>query len=146
MTQPTRRVVTGLDAENRSCILIDGPTDTVIWSSDRSPADNSGTADAGAVPFSFDVPPGGTLLITVEFAPDGTTGAMGMHATDTLDYAVITAGEVTLITETGETLLRTGDVVVDRGIRHAWRNDGPEPCRAVFVLVKADPVGKGATI
>jgi len=44
--RPTRRVVTGLDEQGRSCILIDGPSKDIIWTSDRSPADNSGTADA----------------------------------------------------------------------------------------------------
>ena len=146
MTQSVRRVVTGLDPQGQSCILFDGPSGMVVWTSDRSPADNSSNADAGDAPFTFDISEGGTLMATIAFAPDGTTGPMGMHATDTLDYAVITSGEITLITETGETLLRAGDVVVDRGILHAWRNDGPEPCRAVFIFVKADPVGKGATL
>jgi len=140
--RPTRRVVTGLDEQGRSCILIDGPSKDIIWTSDRSPADNSGTADAGGVPFTFDIPLGGTQLGVHEFAPGA--GSM-MHATDTLDYAVIVAGEVTFITETGEALLRTGEVLIDRGAYHGWRNDGDVPCRMVLVLVKALPVGKGAT-
>lgn len=139
----TRRVVTGLDEAGRSCILIDGPSPDVIWSTSAAPADNSGLGDAGGVPFTFDIPVGGTRLVVHEFAPGG--GSI-MHATDTLDYAVIVAGEIAFITETGEALLRAGDVVVDRGAYHGWRNDGDVPCRMVLVLVKALPVGKGATV
>jgi len=77
-----------------------------------------------------------------DFPPGG--GSI-MHATDTIDYLVVLSGEVTFITQTGETVLRAGDVLVDRGIMHAWRNDGTEPCRIVNVLCPALPVGKGAT-
>jgi mannose-6-phosphate isomerase-like protein (cupin superfamily) len=146
MSQPPRRVVTGLDADGRSCVIIDGPSPVTVWSTDRSPASNAGAQDTGGHFFGFDIPQGGTRLFWTEFAPDGTTGAMGMHATDTLDYAVIISGHVTLITEGGETRLGPGDIVVDRGVNHAWRNDGPEPCRAVFTFVAAEPVGAGATV
>lgn len=146
MTTPLRRIVTGLDPQGRSTIIIDDAAPMSIWTSDRSPADNEGTQDAGGKSLDFDIPVGGSRLVWTDFPPDGTTGPLGVHATDTLDYAVILSGEVTLITEVGETLVRAGDVVVDRGVLHGWRNDGPEPCRAVVVLLPADPVGKGATI
>ena len=138
---PPRRVVTGVDADGRSCILIDGPAGTVIWSSETSPADNSGGADAGGGRFRF--PTSGTQFVFSDFPPGG--GSI-MHATDTLDYLVVLAGEVTLITETGETLLKAGDVLVDRGVLHGWRNDGDTPCRIVNVLCPARPVGQGATV
>lgn len=69
-----------------------------------------------------------------------------MHATDTLDYLVVVSGEVTLITETGEVLLKAGDVLVDRGVMHGWRNDTDRTCRIVNVLCPAHPVGRGATV
>jgi quercetin dioxygenase-like cupin family protein len=113
----------------------------VIWSADASPADNSATVDAGGGPFRF--PTSGTLFVFADFAP----GAAGpMHATDTIDYIVVVLGEVVFITETGETLLRSGDVLVDRGIMHAWRNDSDKPCRIMNVLCPARPVGRGATV
>jgi mannose-6-phosphate isomerase-like protein (cupin superfamily) len=136
-----RRVITGLDAEGRSCFLFDGPSSMVIWSTDEVPADNRGTADAGGGPFRF--PTSGTLFIFSDFAPGGGTA---MHATDTIDYIVVVSGEVVFITETKETLLRAGDVLVDRGNMHAWRNDSDRPCRIMNVLAPARPVGKGATI
>lgn len=44
----------------------------------------------------------------------------------------------------GETVaLGPGDVLVQRGTYHAWRNPGPDACRMVFVLVDAVPLGIG---
>jgi mannose-6-phosphate isomerase-like protein (cupin superfamily) len=63
----------------------------------------------------------------------------GMHTTDTIDYVVVVSGEVTLDLDDGErTVLRAGDVVVQNGTRHAWRNHGTEPCVIVGVAVGAD--------
>jgi quercetin dioxygenase-like cupin family protein len=138
---PPRRVVTGLDAEGRSCFLIDGPSHRVIWSTDDAPANNSDTADAGGGVFRF--PTTGTLFVFADFAP----GRMStMHATDTVDYIAVVSGEIVFITETGETLLHSGDVLVDRGIMHAWRNDGEKTCRIMNVLCPARPAGRGATV
>lgn len=138
---PPRRVVTGIDAEGRSCIAIDDAARTVIWSTRELPADNGGAADTGGGRFRF--PTSGAEFVFSDFPPGG--GGSPMHATNTLDFLVVLSGEVTFITETGETLLRTGDVLVDRGVMHAWRNDGDQPCRIVNVLCPAHPVGKGAT-
>lgn len=138
---PPRRVVTGLDAEGRSCIAIDGPSQLRIWSTDSHPADNSGVADAGGTGFSF--PTLGTQFIFTEFQPGMVAP---MHATDTIDYLVVLDGEATIVTETGETRLKAGDVFVDRGVLHAWRNDTDAPCRIVSVLCPAKPLGAGATM
>jgi hypothetical protein len=43
--------------------------------------------------------------------------------------------------ETGETLLRAGDVLVQRGTNHSWSVRGTEPCIIAAVLVSAKPVG-----
>lgn len=138
---PLRRVVAGLNAEGRSCISIDDQPGMVIWATHEAPADNSGNADAGAAAPVF--PTEGTLFMYSDFPPGMTSP---LHATDTIDYVVILSGECAFITETGETKLKAGDVVIDRGILHAWRNDGSEPCRLLSVLCAAKPVGKGATM
>jgi mannose-6-phosphate isomerase-like protein (cupin superfamily) len=71
-------------------------------------------------------------------------GAPGMHTTDSMDYVLVVSGEVTLELDEGEqTVLRAGDVVVQNGTRHAWRNHGAEPCTIVGVAVGADRVGPG---
>ena len=136
-----RRVITGLDADGRSCVLIDGPSSMVVWSTGDTPADNSGSGDAGGGTFRF--PVSGTLFAFSDFPPGKGSP---MHSTDTIDYIVVVSGEVFFITETGETLLRAGDVLVDRGIVHAWRNDSDQPCRMLIVLCPSHPVGKGATV
>jgi hypothetical protein len=40
----------------------------------------------------------------------------------------------------GETLLRAGDVLVQRGTNHAWSNRSADPCLVAFILVSAQPV------
>lgn len=63
----------------------------------------------------------------------------GMHVTDSIDYVLVVSGEVTLDLDGGEqAVLRAGDVVVQNGTRHAWRNHGTEPCTIVGVAVGAD--------
>jgi mannose-6-phosphate isomerase-like protein (cupin superfamily) len=65
--------------------------------------------------------------------------APGMHTTDSIDYVLIVSGEATLELDDGEqTVLRAGDVVVQNGTRHAWRNHGTETCRIVGVAIGAD--------
>jgi mannose-6-phosphate isomerase-like protein (cupin superfamily) len=59
----------------------------------------------------------------------------GMHKTDTVDYAVVYDGEMWLELDDGETLhLNRGDVVVQNGTRHAWRNKGTKPVTMLFFL------------
>jgi mannose-6-phosphate isomerase-like protein (cupin superfamily) len=64
----------------------------------------------------------------------------GMHKTNTFDYAVVYDGEMWLELDNGETLhLSRGDVVVQNGTRHAWRNKGNEPVTMLFFLNGARP-------
>jgi hypothetical protein len=37
--------------------------------------------------------------------------------------------------EEGETLLRTGDIMIQRGTNHAWSNRSNKTCRIAFVLI-----------
>jgi len=49
-----------------------------------------------------------------------------MHKTNTVDYAVVYDGEILH--------LNRGDVVVQNGTRHAWRNNGNKPVTMLFFL------------
>jgi hypothetical protein len=40
----------------------------------------------------------------------------------------------------GETLLKRGDVLVQRGTNHSWFNRSDKPCVLAAILVSADPV------
>lgn len=59
----------------------------------------------------------------------------GMHRTPTVDYAVVVSGELWLELDDEEVHLRTGDVAVLIGTRHAWRNKGDVPARMFGVLI-----------
>jgi quercetin dioxygenase-like cupin family protein len=71
----------------------------------------------------------------------GTSRHPFMHRTETIDYGIVLDGEITLIMDEGETVVRAGDVVVQRGTNHGWANRSGRPCRIAFVLVdgKFDP-------
>jgi mannose-6-phosphate isomerase-like protein (cupin superfamily) len=128
------------------------------------PAGNQGNEDAGDTKFTLEPAPGGTKLRVVEYPPDavrfarggdaGTTREMrggadvatdtarhpGMHKTASLDYAIVLSGEIYAVLDQGETLMRTGDVLIQRGTSHAWSNRTDEPTRVAFVLVGAEPL------
>ena len=59
----------------------------------------------------------------------------GMHETETVDYAIVMAGEIYAVMDEGATLLRAGDVLIQRGTNHAWSNRSEEFCRIAFVLI-----------
>jgi len=59
----------------------------------------------------------------------------GMHQTDTVDYAIVLAGEIVAIMDEGETVLRAGDVLIQRGTNHAWENRSSAMARVAFVLI-----------
>ena len=62
----------------------------------------------------------------------------GMHTTDTVDYDIVLEGEIWLELDDGaEVHLRQGDVVIQCGTRHAWRNKGTQPATLGFVLIGA---------
>ena len=66
------------------------------------------------------------------------------HRTETTDYIVVLSGRIEMRQDDGESVaMGTGDVMVQRGTYHAWRNPGPDVCRMVLVLVGAVPLGVG---
>jgi mannose-6-phosphate isomerase-like protein (cupin superfamily) len=139
---------------------------TDLWETTSAPADNDGHADAAARPIHLEPPEDGTIFRIVEFPPDSTRPqasdgregfkAIGaahaqdkhssdpmMHKTSTIDYIVVLKGEIYAVLEKGETLLRPGDVFVQRGTNHSWSVRGSEPCIIAVVLVNAKPVSAG---
>ena len=137
---------------------------TDLWETGAAPASNTGDKDAAERPVRLEPPKNGTILRIVEFPPDAawrgaTDGKAGfkaigaghaqdksssdpmMHKTSTVDYIIVLKGEITAIMETGEKLLRPGDVLVQRGTNHSWSVRGSEPCIIAAVLVSAKLVG-----
>jgi len=136
---------------------------TDLWETTGAPASNQGHADAADRPVKLEPPPKGTILRIVEFPPDanrpqGSDGREGfkaigaghaqdrhsgdpmMHRTGTVDYIIVLKGEIHAIMETGEKLLRAGDILVQRGTNHSWSVRGNEPCIVAAVLVNAKPL------
>lgn len=58
-----------------------------------------------------------------------------MHRTETIDYAIILEGEMTLILDDSETVVRAGDIVIQCGTNHSWANRSRQHCRAVFIMI-----------
>ena len=136
---------------------------TDLWETGAAPASNAGDKDAAARPVRLEPPKNGTILRIVEFPPDsawrgGADGAAAfksigaghaqdrgssdpmMHKTSTVDYIIVLKGEIHAIMETGEKLLRAGDILVQRGTNHSWSVRGNEPCIVAAVLVNAKPL------
>src|SRR5690606_16013777 len=117
---------------------------TELWTTEEVPVDNTGGADRGARAIRHDpTPGGGTIFRVVEVPPDGgatmdTTAVLDklgstkrpseddtkrhatMHATDSVDYIVVISGEMHMLMDDGEVLLKQGDCIVQRGTKHAW--------------------------
>lgn len=146
-----RRVITGLNAEGKSTVLIDGPmvplgmgAGGLAWRSEALPMDNSGTADVTADGFGFDLMhSGGSVFMVMDFPAESQAF---WHATDTTEYLVLISGEIVLELEDGEAHLKAGDVCATRGVVHSWRNDSGKPARAATVILPAHPVGNGRTV
>jgi mannose-6-phosphate isomerase-like protein (cupin superfamily) len=141
---------------------------TDLWETASAPARNEGAVDAAARPVRLEPPARGTILRIVEFPPDSawrggadareafesiqaghardtSSSDPMMHRTNTVDYIIVLRGEIHAIMDTGETLLRPGDVLIQRGTIHSWSVRGTEPCVIAAILVSADPIGKRAT-
>jgi uncharacterized cupin superfamily protein len=58
-----------------------------------------------------------------------------MHRTETIDYAVVLEGRVTLVLDDHDVELEAGDVVIQCGTNHAWSNRSDKPCRMLYVLI-----------
>jgi quercetin dioxygenase-like cupin family protein len=50
-----------------------------------------------------------------------------MQKTRTLDLCIVLEGEIVLVLDTQEVMLRQGDFVINRGVSHAWSNRSEKP-------------------
>ena len=130
---PIRRVVTGHSDDNLAKVIIDGPAtnqkfpgpgtvSTLIWSSDRNPADISigeKFEDMGARILGSPPPANGSRFAIIEFPP-GNKGIM--HRTESLDYVICMAGEIDMDMDDSTVKFKAGDVMVQRGTNHSWVN------------------------
>jgi quercetin dioxygenase-like cupin family protein len=61
-----------------------------------------------------------------------------MHRTETIDYAIVLSGEITMVLDEGDVLLQAGDILVQCGTNHAWSNKSNEPAVVCFVLIDGE--------
>ena len=134
-----------------------------VWSTTGSPAPVDNGSDPSLGPLLLPPPKLGTRIRFVDIPPDtadylahgsarmndafsqiGDTKASTvradsphplMHRTESVDYGIVIDGEMTLVLDDSEVLLKEGSVVVQRGTNHAWANRSGRPCRMLFVLV-----------
>jgi hypothetical protein len=140
---------------------IPGYEHTLVWMNDGIP-DLGREQGMSVYPHSVVPGPGGTVMHIVTFPPASVMASPsfdaaaaqreslqrlpgladtfehdggGMHKTGTVDYAVVFEGEIWLELDDGKTVhLRRGDVVVQNGTRHAWRNKGNKPVVILFFM------------
>jgi quercetin dioxygenase-like cupin family protein len=139
-----RRVVTGHDEHGVSVFALDGPVSVArtapdgayfyeIWSTDAMPAPvDTAAADPTLIALTVPPAPNGTKIRINEFPPGVVSP---MHRTQSVDYGIVLSGEVVLVLDDTETVLRAGDVVVQRGTNHRWENRTPDTARMAFILV-----------
>jgi len=148
-----RRVVTGHDETGRAVVKIDeisrdlvssrpGATASVVWTTQGFPVDNTGSEDQGRRPTGTTLD-NGTVFRVLELAPGASPRN---HRTDSIDYAVVMAGEIDMELDDTTVHLKAGDVLVQRGTIHNWVNRGTVPCVIAFVLIAAKPVEVGGRV
>jgi quercetin dioxygenase-like cupin family protein len=145
---------------------VPGMSETLVWATESGESIPDRAEDPTPHASSMVPRPGGTQLHIVRFPPDHvfadprfdpSAAAVeqarvqpglaelfeaddpGMHTTDTIDYALVLDGEITLELDGGVAVALTrGDVVVQNGTRHAWRNPGTDPAMMAFFNVGAE--------
>jgi hypothetical protein len=149
-----RRVVTGHDESGKSVVLSDGAppqhhpmrgpdvgADFIeVWNSREAvPTLSSAPAsEPNEKPFTI-MPPSGHLMRLIRIYPPTMGGHRTvMHRTKTLDYAVVIEGEIVLILDDSEVVLKPGDVSVQRGTDHAWENRTDRETLMAFFHIDAE--------
>lgn len=154
--RPLKRYITDHDERGKTAFseevpeimqwqqLANGARFSLGYATAQFPVNISGGADVAVYKqYLQDLPgitiPNGTVLRVVDMNPMSVSP---MHRTISLDYGVVLEGEVELILDSGETrLLQRGDVAVQRGTNHAWRNPSSSKwARMLYVLQESEPL------
>ena len=133
-----------------------------LWNSTASPALLDNASDPSNKPLQLSPVAGCSVIRVVDIPPDSVQNQVSaddaaavfaeigevhagtgqrdskhklMHRTETLDYGIVTEGEVWLVLDEEEVHLKRGDVVVQRGTNHAWSNRTEAMARMVFILL-----------
>jgi hypothetical protein len=144
---------------------IPGFSNTVVWAMTGCAAPVGHPADITPGLASLMPGPGGSALTIVRFPPESVFAAVdgaaaaaeqarelpgladtfdptrpGYHTTASVDYAIVLSGELWLeLEDAPPTLVRAGDVVIQNGTCHAWRNRTSRPAVLAAVSVGTFP-------
>ncbi|AYN96569.1 cupin domain-containing protein [Pseudomonas sp. LTJR-52] len=131
-----------------------------VWETTGSPVEINNAADPTTGPVMHNPPPNGTRIRFVDLPPDETyfdqheariaelfeqvnyvdgltvkhdSPHSMMHRSEAIDYCVVIEGEIYIVLDDAEVLLKPGSVVVQRGTNHAWSTRSNSNCRLLFV-------------
>jgi mannose-6-phosphate isomerase-like protein (cupin superfamily) len=154
MSASPRRVVTGHDAKGKSVVISDGAPPQnhpmhgrevgadfyEIWNSTQPVPQLTSTEAREPNDREFAIMPvAGHLIRIIDIYPPKDGGKRTvMHRTKTLDYAVVIEGEIVLVLDDSEVVLKKGDVSVQRGTDHAWENRTDQMTRMAFFHIDAE--------
>jgi hypothetical protein len=155
LTEPApRRVVTGHDNNGKSVVLSDGTPPQhhpmhgpsvgadffEMWSVAQAVPQLTSVEVKEPNEREFTIMPvAGHLLRIIDIYPPKDGGKRTvMHRTKTLDYVVVIEGEVVLVLDDSEVVLKKSDVVVQRGTDHAWENRSDKVARMAFFHIDAE--------
>jgi hypothetical protein len=135
-----RRVVSAHKPDGKSYIAVDDSVDVGnIWSTEPGKAlgdaakdEPAGLAKATGQMRCFVA----AIQPSKEPKPD-LTNRIGFHKGAGISYCLILNGSLTYMVDTQETVVRAGDLVVERSTLHSWRNEGTEPVSMFIVTVNA---------
>ncbi len=136
-----RRVATGQNAAGKSYIAVD---ETVaisdVWSTTAD--EPLGPAPGGEQRSDFSHPTGETRFFVAALPPStdpkpDLTNRIGFHKTPGVAYCYVLNGEVMFLVDEEEVRLKAGDLIIERGTDHSWRNEGSEPVGLAIVLANA---------
>jgi hypothetical protein len=133
-----RQIVTGIDADGRSCVVTEyqlehgdrshgGRVDGFLSGSNPAPPRPPGRGEY----VDLEVPVGQTKTLLAKWASDFS---YGMHHTDTIDFDHVIEGSAVLILDDGRHVLEAGDSAIVTGVDHGWEA-GPAGAAIAFVFL-----------
>jgi len=136
-----RRVVTAHDAEGRSYIAEDAMVGLdALWAA--SPEAPLGPGPDGERPPALRGSGASRIFVaSIAPSPDPTPSLenrVGFHVTPGVAYCLVLDGEIVFLVDREEVRLQAGDLVVERGTDHSWRNEGDRPVGLLVVVVTAE--------
>lgn len=133
-----------------------------LWQIDSSPAEVFGATETTDQTIGLLPPANGSVFRIIDFPPEKgwidavdpeaarsawasigaeNVGVKGkpphplMHRTETIDFTLCLEGEIIMVLDDSEILVKKGDAVIQRGTNHAWSNRSNDVCKMLFVLV-----------